>query len=63
MTFAFFSARPHLLHILFFYVPLLVLPGDSDPTTRKMALMSVPADRLLPPEVTMVRVLLFPFVL
>lgn len=37
-----------------------MLSGDSDPTARKMALMSVPADRLLPPEVTMVRLLLFP---
>ncbi|CDJ38905.1 vacuolar sorting ATPase Vps4, putative [Eimeria tenella] len=34
-----------------FFVPCH--PGDSDPTARKMALMSVPADRLLPPEVTM----------
>ncbi|CDJ58542.1 vacuolar sorting ATPase Vps4, putative [Eimeria maxima] len=34
-----------------FYVPCH--PDDCDPTTRKMTLMSVPADRLLPPEVTM----------
>ncbi|CDJ29675.1 vacuolar sorting ATPase Vps4, putative [Eimeria mitis] len=34
-----------------FYVPCH--PDDSDPTTRKMTLMSIPADRLLPPEVTM----------
>ncbi|CDI86093.1 vacuolar sorting ATPase Vps4, putative [Eimeria praecox] len=34
-----------------FYVPCH--PDDPDPTTRKMTLMSVPADRLLPPEVTM----------
>ncbi|CDI83175.1 vacuolar sorting ATPase Vps4, putative [Eimeria acervulina] len=35
-----------------FYVPCR--PDDSDPTTRRMTLMSVPSDRLLPPEVTMV---------
>ncbi|OEH77211.1 vacuolar sorting ATPase [Cyclospora cayetanensis] len=33
-----------------FYTPCQ--PDDPDPTTRQMLLMSVPGDRLLPPEVT-----------